>query len=245
MRWALYGTDFNVNLNLYADQESIDLATAAGVDVSQAITYEAAAQLVSERTADFVDADFEEMLREANNRGIKIIVTHGTADNLIQWRNAADMYTRTAAYFGNGTPDYEGLYSWYRFFAVPGLGHAAVNALPELMNWVENGVVPDRIVRTTGFRVLCPFPQTAIVIDPGGSATDPNNFVCGGNLQTKQAICMGLRTPNKEETSDKLQAYGRYNPAACNDKSKVPLGPGPAVVSEEFRGYVSEEPSPE
>jgi len=242
---ALYSTDFNVNLNLYADQESIDLAAAAGVDVSQAITYEDVAQLVSERTADFVDADFVERLREAYNRGVKIIVTHGTADSLIQWRNAADMYTRAAAYFGNGTPDYGALHSWYRFFAVPGLGHAGVNVLSQVIDWVENGVVPERIVRTTGFRVACPFPQEAIHL--GGSATDPNNFVCGGNLQTKAAICTDLRTPYKEETSDKLQAYGRHNPAACNESSNVPLGPGPAaVVSEEFRGYdVDDETSAE
>jgi hypothetical protein len=97
-----------------------------------------------------------------------------------------------------------------------------VNALPEVMDWVENGVVPDRIVRTTGFRVLCPFPQEAIHL--GGSNTDPNNFVCGGNLQRKQAICTGLRTPYKGETSNDLQAYGQYNPAACNNNSKVPIG---------------------
>jgi post-segregation antitoxin (ccd killing protein) len=226
LRWAMFDTTFPSG-NLYVDQESIDLAAAAGIDVSRAITYEDAALLVSQRTADYADTDFVELLREAYNRGIKIIVTHGTADGAIHWRNALDMYTRAAAYFGNGTPDYEGLHSWYRFFAVPGLGHASVNALSQVMDWVENGVVPERIERTTGFRVLCPFPQRAIYIGPdGGSATDPNNFVCDGNLQTKETICMGLRTPYKEETSDKLQAYGRFNPAACNERSKVPLAAG-------------------
>lgn len=224
LRWAMFDNTFPSS-NLYADQESIDLAAAAGADVSQAITYDDAALLVSQRTADYADTDFVDRLREAYNRGIKIIVTHGTADGAIHWRNALDMYTRAAAYFGNGTPDYEGLHSWYRFFAVPGLGHAPVNALSQVIDWVENGVVPERIERTTGFRVLCPFPQRAIYIGPdGGSATDPNNFVCGGDLQTKQTICMGLRTPYKEETSDKLQAYGRYNAAACNEKSNVPQG---------------------
>lgn len=234
LRWAMFDNTFPSS-NLYVDQESIDLAAAAGVDVSRAITYEDAALLVSQRTADYADTDFVELLREAYNRGIKIIVTHGTADSAIHWRNALDMYTRAAAYFGDGTPDYEGLHSWYRFFQVPGLGHAPVNALSQLIDWVENGVVPERIERTTGFRVLCPFPQMAI--HQGGSATDPDNFICGGNLQTKEAICLGLRTPYKEETADELQAYGRYNPAACNEKSSVPLVPGPAVVSEEFRGY--------
>ena len=202
--------------NLYEDQESIDLAAAAGADVSSAITYEDAALLVSQRTADFTDADFPKLLREAHELGIKIIVTHGTADGAIQWRNDVDFYTRAAAEFGHGTPDYDAVRSWYRFFVVPGLGHAPVDALPELIDWVENGVAPDRVVRTTGFRVLCAFPHRAIYTGPqGGSTTDPSNFSCGGNLQTNATICMGLRTPYKNETADKLQAYGRYNPSTC------------------------------
>jgi len=232
LRWTMFDNTFPSS-NLYVDQESIDLAAAAGVDISRAITYEDAALLVSQRTADFTDADFVDLLREAHDRGIKIIVTHGTADSAIHWRNALDMYTRAAAQFGKGTPDYDALHSWYRFFPVPGLGHAPVNALSQLIDWVENGVVPERIERTTGFPVLCPFPQMAI--HQGGSPTDPDNFSCGGNLQTKATICMGLRTPYKEETADELQAYGRYNPAACNPKSKVPLVARQAVVSEKFR----------
>jgi hypothetical protein len=214
VRWALYSHDFDVNLNLYEDQESIDLAAAAGVDVSQAMTYDEAAQLVSQRTSDYVDADFVELLGKAHERGVKIIVTHGTSDGAIQWRNAADMYTRAASYFSDdGTPDYAALQSWYRFFAVPGLGHAPVNALPQVIDWVENGVAPDRIERTTGFRVICPFPQEARYL--GGDATDPNSFACGGNLQTNEAICIGLKAPYKSETSDRLRAYGGFNPSTC------------------------------
>lgn len=236
LRWAMFDNGF-ASSNLYADQESIDLAAAAGVDVSRAITYEDAALLVSQRTADYADTDFVEKLRTARDRGIKIIVTHGTADSAIHWRNALDMYTRAAAHFGKGTPDYQGLQSWYRFFPVPGLGHAAVNALQQVIDWVEQGVVPERIERTTGFRLLCPFPQEAIHL--GGSATDPANFACGGNMQTRATICTDLKTPYKQETSDKLQAYGQHNPAACNDRSRVPLFRD-AVVSEEFRGYDTE-----
>jgi Tannase and feruloyl esterase len=224
LRWTMFDNTFPAS-NLYADQESIDLAAAAGVDVSRAITYEDAALLGSQRTADFTDADFPTLLTKAHDLGIKIIVTHGTADPLIHWRNALDFYTRGAAQFGTGTPDYDALHPWYRFFPVPGLGHAPVNALPQLIDWVENGVVPDRIERTTGFRVLCPFPQRAIYIGPdGGSTTDPSNFECGGNLQTKETICLGLRTPYKQETSDELQAYGRYNPSTCTGTSKGPGG---------------------
>jgi len=226
LRWTMFDNTF-AGSNLYEDQESIDLAAAAGVDVSKAVTYEDAALLVSQRTADYTDVDFPEKLRAAHGKGIKIIVYHGTADAAIHWRNDLDFYTRVAAHFARGTPDFDALHDWYRFFMIPGLGHNAQNFVSELINWVENGVAPDRLVRTTGFRVLCPFPQRAIYVGPqGGSTTDPNNFVCDGDLQTKEKICMGLRTPYKEETSDELQAYGRYNPAACNANSKVPIGKG-------------------
>ena len=40
-------------------------------------------------------------------------------------------------------------------------------------------------------------------------------------------------TPYKHEAEDELQAYGKYNPAACNDHSKVPIGGG-AVVANDF-----------
>ena len=219
LRWAMFDNNFPAS-NLYVDQESIDLAAAMGTDVSRAITYEDAALLVSQRTADFADADFVEMLSLAHSRGIKIIVHHGTADSAIHWRNALDMYVRAAGFFANGTPDFEALRSWYRFFPVPGAGHSSVNSLPQLIDWVEIGVVPERIERTTGFRVLCPFPQRAIYTGPeGGSTTDPNNFQCGGDLQTNEVICLGLRTPYKEETSDKLQAYGSYDETACTQAS--------------------------
>jgi hypothetical protein len=88
-----------------------------------------------------------------------------------------------------------------------------VNALPQVIDWFENGVAPDRIVRTTGFRVLCPFPQEAIHL--GGDTTDPNNFACGGNVQTNDTMCTDLKAPYKAETADRLQAYGRFGPSVC------------------------------
>ena len=202
--------------NLYEDQESIGLAAGAGVDVSQALTYENAALLVSQNGADFIDADQVEKLSRARQLGIKVIVYHGTADAAIQWRNNLDFYTSAAIYFGNGSPDFTSLSTWYRFFIVPGMGHTGQPFLPTLFNWVENGVVPTRLTRASGFPVVCPFPQQALFTGPaGGSVANAANFTCGGNLQTPEAICMGLRVPYKQETSNSLQSYGLFTPAAC------------------------------
>jgi hypothetical protein len=217
LRFATYDLNFSGS-NLYEDQESIALAAAAGADVSRALTYEAAAELVTGRTADYTDTDFPRLLETARAQGIKIIVYHGTADGAIHWRNDVDFYTRVAAHFGRGTPDFAALQSWYRFFIVPGVGHTAQPLLNQLISWVEEGVAPDRIHRASGFPVLCPFPQKAI--HTGGSASDPANFVCGGDVQTPEVICLGLRTPYKREAADELQAYGRYNPSTCATSRK-------------------------
>lgn len=212
LRYAKADTAFDGN-NLYADQESIDLAAAQGVDTSQAITYENAALLVSNNGADYIDDDEEVKLERARQLGIRVITYHGTADPAIHWRNDLDFYVAAALHFGNGLPDFESLSDWYRFFMVPGVGHTAQDFLPWLIDWVENGVAPDRMTRTTGFRVVCPFPKQAIYV--GGSTTEPSSFVCGGNLQTPEAICMGLRVPYKRETSNSLTGYGRITPAQC------------------------------
>jgi hypothetical protein len=44
--------------------------------------------------------------------------------------------------------------------------------------------------------------------------------MCGGDLQTKEVICDGLRTAYQHEDEDNLQAYGQYNPSTCNSHSK-------------------------
>jgi hypothetical protein len=86
------------------------------------------------------------------------------------------------------------------------------------MDWVEQGTVPDNLslgVTTSPFvPKLCPFPQEAIW-NKAGATNDPSSYTCGGDLQTNQTICHGLRTLYKYETADDLQAYGEYNPATC------------------------------
>lgn len=215
MQWNHRDLTFNGN-NLYADEESIDLAVAAGIDVTNAITYEDEAVLGSHTTNDFTDT-MNPALDRARHRGMKIIGYHGTQDGAILFRDDIDYYIRVAAHFGHGEPNFYHLWDWYRLFLVPGAGHcpAVPQALPALMNWVENGVAPDSLIQNTLVPKLCPFPQKAIY-NGSGSKADANNYTCGGDLQTKEVICNGLRTVYKHENGDKLQGYGgRYNPEAC------------------------------
>ena len=228
MRWNHFDNAF-ASSNLYLDQESLDLAAAAGADVSKAITYESEAVLGSIRTADYVDDNFPADLDTAHQRGIKVLVYHGTQDPAIQFGNDVDFYIRTAAHFAHGAPDFDVLRPWYRLFLVPNALHcpAVPNALPALINWVENGVAPDSLVEPTPVQGLgaatqviprlCPFPQKALYI--GGPTNDAASYACGGDLQTKATICSGLRTVYQHENEDDLQAYGQYNPSTCNANS--------------------------
>ena len=198
MQWNHADLTFIGN-NLYADQESIDLAAAAGTDVTNAITYEEEAMLGSHTTNDYTDT-FNRALDAARNRGIKIIQYHGTQDGAILFRDSLDYYRRVASYFGNGKADFEGLQDWYRLFLVPGAGHcpSVPQALPALQNWVETGVAPDSLVQTTLVRRLCPFPETAIYLS--GDPTDANNLTCGGNLDANPvALCQMPHTKYKHE----------------------------------------------
>lgn len=205
LQWAHADLTFDGN-NLYQDQESIDLAAAAGVDVSNAVTYEEAAWLVSLTTADFADTD-DPRLDRAFHRGVKIITYHGMQDGAIYFRNSLDYYRRVATYFGNGKADFERLREWYRLFLTPGAGHCGnqyPGALDAVMDWVENGVAPDSLVRTTGVRLGCPFPQTAIY-DGVGDPNDPNSFTCGGDLDANLvALCQMPRLKPKHELTAAL-----------------------------------------
>src|SRR5262249_55944494 len=124
--------------------------------------------------------------------------------------------------------DFAGLSSWFRYYRAPGVGHCGggVGANPigltssgnpqifdDLVNWVENGVVPQSAGDAThtgilakgpgsfGTRPICPFPTTAIYSGTG-STTVASNYICGGDLEASNAtVCFGLHTAYGHETS--------------------------------------------
>jgi feruloyl esterase len=216
MRYA-YADPTWAPANLYEDQESINLAAAAGGDVSRAVTYAQAAQDDQRNGAKYIDLDDVSRLQRAHDLGLKVIGYHGTFDNQVPWRGEISFYTRAATYFGHGVPDFAGLQSWYRFFSIPGMTHTPqIQWFSYLIDWVENGIPPDRLPNpSVGNRGGgCPFPQQAMFL--GGSVTDPANYVCGGNVQTPAVMCMLLTTPLEMETSNLLTTYGpKTFPAGC------------------------------
>lgn len=123
-------------------------------------------------------------LTNLNNSGTKMIVWHGTTDELIPTNGSVDYYERVVERMGN-------VDEFYRLFIAPGVPHCGMTGGPgldptseaffELVNWVEHGKVPETIAatgpavgldnsttnRTIG---LCLYPK---VLSFTGS--DPNN----------------------------------------------------------------------
>ena len=122
------------------------------------------------------------------NRGGKIVMWQGFADQLIPSEDSIDYYDSVTNFLGGG---YAQTQQWYRHFMAPGVAHCGggvgpqpQNLFPTVVNWVENGVAPDTLLATkslpggvTESRPLCPYPAMAKYIG-SGDTNDAANFVC-------------------------------------------------------------------
>jgi hypothetical protein len=210
MNWNHRDLSFD-DTHLFTDQASVN---AAG-NPPGAMTYENEAALGSQQVGDLTEVQDPD-LTAVRDAGAKIIMWHGTSDNLIRWRHSMDYYRRVATFFGEGEADFTSLQSWFRYFRAPGVGHCGggpgpnpnASLLPALENWVENGVAPDQLLASGGSvsnrtRPLCPYPKTAIYRGTGDINVAANYF-CGGNLEIKRVVCDSVRTKYKRENRSEL-----------------------------------------
>jgi pimeloyl-ACP methyl ester carboxylesterase len=116
-------------------------------------------------------------------RGGKLLFAHGLADPIFSPDEMIDYYQRLSREHGASIPDFA------RLFLIPGMAHCQGGAatdswdgLGALVDWVEKGQAPQRIVAsgTTVFpgrtRPLCPYPQYAHYNGSG----DPENAASFG-----------------------------------------------------------------
>lgn len=174
-------------------------------------TYAQVAQDGSHNIADVTDTFGD--LDEFRRAGHKLLTFVGGNDQLIMPRGVINYYRGQALLVGDDDrPDFRRLQRFYRLFRAPGVGHCGGGAGPQpqnlfqaLVDWVEHGVAPARILAqnvsggvVTRTRPLCPYPTTAIYTG-AGSTDDASNFTCGGNLETTPVICADVLTRYKHE----------------------------------------------
>jgi hypothetical protein len=132
-------------------------------------------------------------LAPLRNRGAKIVVFHGVSD-------AVFSYNDTRAWYDGLNTRHSGKASEFvRLFPVPGMGHCGggpatdkFDFLTPLVNWVENGQAPERVVAVTRSvsenrdlngipvgrtRPLCAYPKVARY-NGAGAIDDAKNFTC-------------------------------------------------------------------
>ncbi len=144
-------------------------------------------------------------LSTLKNKGGKLIVYHGTSDPVFSFNYTANWYNALSQTAANGT-----VRDFARLFPVPGMNHCsggpATDSFPAftaVVNWVEKGQAPDRLIAssstttpaqfgwtlpagaTTRVRPLCPYPQHAQYTGATDSSpaaliaqNDPANYVC-------------------------------------------------------------------
>jgi len=133
-------------------------------------------------------------LSELNRRGVKVVHYHGWEDNAISPKNSINYYNSVVAYPRGGQKPVR-KDTFYRLFLAPGVSHCgggpganSFDALGALVDWVEGGQAPERIVATKYVnddpsqgvkftRPLCPYPKVA-VWNGKGDDTDAVNFDC-------------------------------------------------------------------
>jgi hypothetical protein len=118
-------------------------------------------------------------------RGGKILMYFGWADPALNPMMGVNYYEQVRQTMGAGTGEF------FRLFMMPGvlhctggLGPSVFDSITPLVDWVERGTAPDRLIaslrqegKTIRSRPLCAYPTVAKLTD-GGNKDDAASFVC-------------------------------------------------------------------
>lgn len=143
-----------------------------------------AGRVADNQTALLGDSTWTNLTSFAGHGG-KLMFYHGLSDPWFSPLETLRYYEKMAKDTGAGS-----VASWSRIYFVPGMGHcqggsAALDRfdmLSAIVDWVEKGVAPERVVATgPAFpgrsRPLCAYPQHAEYTGHGDT-NDASNFVC-------------------------------------------------------------------
>jgi hypothetical protein len=126
-------------------------------------------------------------LAHFRDRGGKLMLYHGLADQLIPVQGVVDYYRQVQQKMGGA----KRTLPFARLFLVPGVDHGFIGAGPSptglmdaLIGWVEDGKAPERVIaellddndRIVRTRPIFPYPLIA-VYKGTGSTDDATNFI--------------------------------------------------------------------
>ena len=155
----------------------------------QQFNFDSGAALFTNRLGGMLNA-MNPDLRTFRDRGHKLLVYHGWAD----WLVVPEESIRFREMVAKG-PAGRNMDTYYRLFMVPGMTHCSggvgpdhFDALTAVVDWVENGTAPRRLIASqsadsakssaaTRTRPLCPYPQVA-KYNGRGSTADAASFAC-------------------------------------------------------------------
>ena len=123
-------------------------------------------------------------------RGGKILMYFGWADPALNPLMGVNYYEQVRQTMGTGTAEF------FRLFMMPGvlhcqggLGPSQFDSITPLVDWVERGTAPDRLVaalrqdgKTIRTRPLCAYPAVAKFTE-GGNKDDAGSFACSAPAQ--------------------------------------------------------------
>ena len=129
-------------------------------------------------------------LTRFRGRGGKILMYFGWADPALNPMMGVNYYEQVRQTMGAGTGEF------FRLFMMPGvlhcsggLGPSVFDSITPLVEWVERGTAPDRLIaslkqegKTIRSRPLCAYPTVARLTD-GGNKDDAGSFVCAAPAQ--------------------------------------------------------------
>ena len=167
-----------------------DYALTVDTDAAAAKIY-ATSGIYTESAMSFMTPPNPTKLDTLRDSGGKMIVVHGAADGVFSPDDTASWYEGLQAQYHRRADRF------VRYFEVPGMGHVQGGpatdryaALAALVNWVEGGTAPQRLVASLNpanpevpaswapglTRPLCPYPTVALYT--GGDANNADSFAC-------------------------------------------------------------------
>lgn len=169
-------------------------AFAMALDINEAVdSLSATNDTYTESSLSFMTPPNPTNLNTLRFGGGKMLVVHGASDGVFSMDDTVDWYQALDKAYGGNAEEFA------RLFLVPGMGHSGggpatdqFDALQTLIDWVENGVEPERIIANVqadnpdvisqGWpasrqRPLCLFPSVA-TYDEEGDSESAESFTC-------------------------------------------------------------------